>query len=140
MEKNPEVDINQKQVSHTSCLVTTIRRLINRTNKDLIILILSFKRTQASAQHNRNILAAFDENLGKAVEAQQGITLDYGSEFQDLLGLKNVFRHHEDRYRILDIIQKGSRYHLSPIEEATKKFSFGVTINHTNHLLTHMRP
>ena len=52
---------------------------------------------------------------------QKGIPLDYGSEFWDITGIKNLFSHHEDKERIIDIIQKGLRYNLSPIEESKRK-------------------
>ena len=39
----------------------------------------------------------------------------------DITGIKKIFCYHEDTERIVEIIQKRSRYHLSPIEDTTKK-------------------
>ena len=35
--------------------------------------------------------------------------------------MKNLFNHHKDKNRIFNMIQKGSRYSLSPIEVTTRK-------------------
>ena len=64
---------------------------------------------------------ALDGKLGASMEAQKERPLDYSSEFWDITGIKNLFRCHKDKERIVDIIQKGSRYHLSPIEDTTRK-------------------
>ena len=63
----------------------------------------------------------FNGNLGVAMEDQKEIPLDYGSEFRDITRIRNLFSHNEDKDRIVEIFQKGSCYHLSPIEEATRK-------------------
>ena len=55
------------------------------------------------------------------MEARKGIPLYYGPEFRDITGITKLFSHHEDRNRIVDIIQKGLRYHLSLIEDAKRK-------------------
>ena len=69
------------------------------------------------------------------MEAQKGIPLDYGSEFRDITGIKNLFNHHEEKDRIVYIIQKGSRYHLSQIEEATRKSDLEAMILRGNNKL-----
>ena len=63
------------------------------------------------------------------MESQKGSPLNYGSEFLYITEIKNLFSHNEEKYIIVDIIQKGSRYHLSPIQEA-------VTISHQSKHLT----
>ena len=62
-------------------MATITKRLLNNPNTDLRHQVLFFKQTQAAAQNNRNILVAFNGNIGKALDAQKGIPLDYGSEF-----------------------------------------------------------
>ena len=109
------------QKSNTTWLVTTIKRLIIKPVKKLGKPVFYLKRTHEAAQKNSQILAAFKGNLGSAIEAQKVIPLDYGSEFRDINVIKNLFCYHDEKERIFDIIQKGSRYHLSPIKEAAQK-------------------
>ena len=40
--------------------------------------VFFFKQTQEAARNNSQILAAFNGNLGAAIEAQKVIPLDYG--------------------------------------------------------------
>ena len=84
--------------SHASWLLTTIKNLTKRSVKDLRIPVFSFRLTQESALHNRNILAAFDGNLGKATKDQKGTPLDYGSEFCDITWIIKLFSHHEEKH------------------------------------------
>ena len=55
------------------------------------------------------------------MEAQKGSPLYYGSEFHDITSIAKLFSHHEEKDRIVDIIQKGLLYHLSLIEGETGK-------------------
>ena len=70
--------LDQKQISYTSWLVTTITNLIRKPIKVLSILLLTFKQTQEADLNNINILVVFDGNLGEAIKPQQGIVLDCG--------------------------------------------------------------
>ena len=58
--------------------------------------MLSSKLTQEVASHNRKIVVTFNRNLSDALEAQQEIPLNSGSEFQDPNVIANLFHHHED--------------------------------------------
>ena len=69
------------------------------------------------------------------MESQKLIPLYYGSEFWDITGITKLFGHHEDKYIIVDIIQKGLRYHLSQIEEATRKSDLEAMILRGNNKL-----
>ena len=71
--------------------------------------VFSFKWTQEAAVQNSNILVDFNGNLGKALETHKRGPLDYVSEFQDPIGISNLFHHHEDRDKIMNIIQRGSQ-------------------------------
>ena len=89
--------------------MTTIKKLIIKPVKKLISPVFSFKWTQEAAQKNSQIIAAFNGKLGAAIESQKGIPLEYVSLFQDITGIKHLFRHHKDKESIVDIIQKGSQ-------------------------------
>ena len=47
--------------------------------------------------------------------AQKDSPVNYGSEFRDIASLAKLFLHHEDKTKIINIIQQGYRYHLDPI-------------------------
>ena len=83
--------------------------------------------------HNSKILSAFNRNLGDAIKSQKLSPLDYGSGFQYLPGIVELFSRHERENIILDIIQIGSQYHLSPIYEATRKFDLEAMLIRGNH-------
>ena len=95
--------------------------------------MLSFKRTQEAVVHNINILSAFNVNLGKALESKQGIPLDYVSEIREPIGIANKFHHYYYREKIVDMIQKCSQHHQSPIEEATRNSDLSSIILRGNH-------
>ena len=58
-------------------------------------------------------------DLGAAIEAQKKSSVNYGSELCDIASLVKLFLHHKDKTTIINIIQKGSRYHLDPIPTRT---------------------
>ena len=111
----------------------TIKQIISTTFKELRPPVFSSKRTQEVSLQNNTILDAFNINLGEALESQQGSPLDYGSELWDTTGISKLIHHHEDRDKIIDIIQKYSQYQLSPIEEATRKSNLSAMILRRNH-------
>ena len=113
--------LDQTQNSNATWIETTIKRPIITPVNKFGPPIFSFKRKQEASCQNRQILTVFSGNLDYAIEAQKGIPLDYGSEFREITGIKNLFCHHEYKERIVHIIQKESRYHISTIEEATRK-------------------
>ena len=67
------------------------------------------------------------------MKPQKGSPLDYGSEFHNISGITKLLIHREDKDRIVYITQKGSRYHLSPKEEATRKTDLEAMILRGNH-------
>ena len=83
-----------------------IKKLVGRPIKELRILLLSFNKTQSAALHNNNIMASFDGHLNEEIKYPKGSPLDYGSEFWDPTGIERLFSHHEDKNRIVDMIQK----------------------------------
>ena len=60
-------------------LVTKIKNIIVKSVKELRLPLFYAKRSQESACHDSNILAAFDGNLVAVMGSQKGIPLDYGS-------------------------------------------------------------
>ena len=88
-------------------------KLISTTSKYLRPPVLYFKYTQQAELQNSNIMVAFKGNLGNDLEVQQGNPLNYGPELRDPTGISNLFHHHEDRDKIIHMIQIGSQYPIS---------------------------
>ena len=78
-------------------------------------------------------MAAFKSDLGAAIAANKDSPVDYGLEFRDTTALETLFLHHEDKTKIISIIKHGSRYHLDPIEEETRKSDLSAMILRRNH-------
>ena len=76
---------------------------------------------------------AFKGDLGSAIVAHKDSPMNYGSEFRDKTALAQLFLHHEDKTKIINIIKHGSRYHLDPIEEKTRKLDLDAMILRVKH-------
>ena len=51
-------------------------------------------------------------DLGAAIKEQKDSPVNYRSELCDIASLAKLFLHHEDKTKIINIIQKGSHYNL----------------------------
>ena len=78
-------------------------------------------------------MAAFNGDLGAAIADNKDSPVNYGSEFRDTTALEKLLLHHEDKSKIISIIKHRSRYHLDPIEEATRKSYLSAMILRGNH-------
>ena len=58
---------------------------------------------------------------------------NYGSELRDTTALAQLFLHHEDKKKIININEHGSRYHLDTIEQETRKSDLSAMILMGNH-------
>ena len=83
--------------------------------------IFSFKRTNKASALNRKLLEAFNGNLVAEIKVPKGIPINYGSQFRDIAKLSKLFNYHDYKSNIINIIQKVSCYHLSSINEETRK-------------------
>ena len=112
--------------------MTKIKILIIKPVKEFGLLVFFPKQTQKAACQNREILSTFNVNLGAEIKYKRG-SLYYGSYFQDIAVIKNLFSHQKYKDIIVNIIQNGSRYHLSLIEEATRKSDIETMLLRGNH-------
>ena len=69
--------------------------------------------------------------------AHKDSPVNCGSEFRDIASLEFLTLHHEDKTKIINIIQQGSRYHLNPIEEGKRKSDLDAMIIRGNHKSSH---
>ena len=117
IENTLKGNLNSQQSTNASWLVTTIKATLKTPIQNFEKPIFLFRRTHEATVRNSKILAAFKYDLGAAIVAHKEIPVNYGSEFRDITSLAKLFLHNEDKTKIINIIQKGFRYHLDPIKE-----------------------
>ena len=132
MSKTLKGKIEIQQTLRASCLVTTTKQMIAVLTNKLRTPVFPLKQTQGASLNNRNTLAASNQDLGNAQKSRKVIPLDHGSELRDPTGIAKLFGHHEDKGKN-GHNSNISQYHLSPIEEATRKPDLYVMILKTNH-------
>ena len=113
--------LNIPHTTNESWIVTTIKAILKTPIQKFEKSIFLFRRTHAAVVRNSKILAAFKGDLIADIAAQKDTPVNYGSEFCGKASLEKWFLYHEDKTKIINIIQKGSRYHLNPIQEETQK-------------------
>ena len=69
--------------------------------------------------------------------AHKDSPVKYGSELHNIMSLGKLLLYHEDKTNIINIIQKGSHYHLNPIKEETRKSDLDAMIPRGNHKSSH---
>ena len=107
--------LNSQQSTNASWPLTTIKATLKTPIQKFEKPILSFRRTHEAAVRNTKIFLAFKGVLGEAIVSQKDIPVNYRSELRNTTALAKIFLHHKDKTKIINIIQKGSRYHLDPI-------------------------
>ena len=98
-----------QQTTSTSWLVTNIKAIMTTPIQKFEKPIFLFRRTHEAAVRNRKILAALTCDLGVAIAAHKDIQVNYESEFRDIASLAELFLHHEETIKIINIIQQGYR-------------------------------
>ena len=101
--------LNSQQSKNASWLVTTIKATLKIPIQKFEKPIFSFKRTHQAAVRNSKILAAFKGDLGTSIAAQKDIPFNFGSELRETTALAQLFLHHEDKTKIINIIKHGHR-------------------------------
>ena len=122
IENTLKGNMNSQQSTNALCIVTTIKAILKTPIQKFENPIFLFRITHEAAVSNRKILAAFKGDLVAAIAAQTDSPVNYGSEFRDIAPLEKLFLHHEDRTKIINIIQKVSRYHLDLIGDVHRKY------------------
>ena len=100
-------------------IVTTNKAILKTSIHKFEKPIFWFRRTHEAAVRNSKIFAAFKGDLGAAIAAQKYSPVNSGLEFCDISSLEKLFLYHEDKTKIINIIQKGSYYHINPIPTRT---------------------
>ena len=112
--------LNNQNTTNASWLVTTIKAILTIPIQKIEKLIFSFRITHEALVRNKTILAVFKGDLGKTIAAQKDFPVNSRSEFRDIVSIEKLFLYYENKTKIINIIQQGSRYHLDPIPTRTK--------------------
>ena len=111
--------LKSQQINNTLWLVTMIKAILKTPIQKFENSIILFRITHEAAVRNRKILTAFKGDLGAAIAAQKYSPVNSRSEFCNIGSLEKLFLYHEEKTKIIKIIQQGYRYHLDPIPTRT---------------------
>ena len=128
---------NSQQSTNASWLVTTIKAALKTPIKKFEKPILLFSRTHEAAVRNRKIRAAFKGDLGLEIAAHKDSPFNYGLEFCETMALAKLLLNHEDKTKIINIIRKGSCYHLITIKEEARKSDLDTMMIRENYKSSH---
>ena len=92
-----------------------------------------FKMNSESAEKNFLFLSDHDLDLSKALLAQKGSPLDYGSEFKPVGVLKPLFRHHPNWCRMEKILKEGSEWPMEDISPRDRTSDLKEALSFGNH-------
>ena len=92
-----------------------------------------FELTDEAAQWNYLVLKKYGLDLKRAIEGQSDSPLGYGSEFRDQSVLEEIFSKHPNWSRLKSILQNGSDWRLSELEEEKRKSDLEQALSFGNH-------
>jgi len=89
--------------------------------------------TDEAAQHNLQVLSEHDMSLEKAIQAQVGSPVSYGSEFRPVDILEGVFGQHPNWKRMKQILTTGSSWPLDELDYSIRKQDLEEALTFGNH-------
>jgi hypothetical protein len=103
--------------------------------------LFEFDMSVEAAKKNYMILMhKFGGDLHKALRAQQGSPLQYGSEFKPVLILAPIFKNHPTWNKMTTLLTEGSMWPLSPIDEHNRLLDIDDTLAFGNHKGANQQP
>ena len=98
--------------------------------------VFSFEYTKEAALKNSKILEEFEFDLEKAIEAQPGTTVSYGSEVRPMAQLEVLLHNHVNFERFRSNMINGIEYPLKEIDEKTRIKMLQKQLQKGNHKST----
>ena len=92
-----------------------------------------FELSQAAAKHNSAVLAKYDYDLGKAIEANPNSIVSPGSELRPVSQLDQLFVHHPNYPRFRSNSINGIDYPAGEIAEETRISDLKAQLERGNH-------
>jgi hypothetical protein len=99
-----------------------------------------FKLTKEAAAKNFLTLKKYGLNLEKALEAQKGTPLEYGSEFRTREELSPIFQDHPLWPFMVDNLTTGASFPLRELDEETRLLDFNAALARGNHKGAQKKP
>ncbi len=113
--------------------MNTIIRIINSPAIKPSKPPFEFKLTKEAAQKNFQTLKAHNMSLGAVIDASPFGSISYGSEFKPTNVLEPLFEHHPRWERMKNILEVGSDYHATPLEEHVRLGDLKGRLAYGNH-------
>jgi hypothetical protein len=79
------------------------------------------------------ILGKYEFDLTRALEAQRGTPLEFGSEFRSTMTLAALLSRHPLWPKLVSILNKGSSYPLEPLDEELREKDLELALEYGNH-------
>ena len=92
-----------------------------------------FELSQSAATHNSAILAKYDFDLGKAIDANPGSIVSPGSELRPIAQLDQLFVHHPNYARFRSNSTTGIDYPADELDEETRMRDLKAQLERGNH-------
>jgi hypothetical protein len=110
-----------------------IKRILRAPNVAPRAPSFQFQMDKESAQNNFLFLERHKLDLSKALRAQQGSPLDYGSEFKPVEALECLFGLHPNWKRMKKILEKGSEWPMDELDPESRLSDLEDAIAFGNH-------
>ena len=111
----------------------TIRKIINITDKVILLHKYKFVNAREAAKFNTSILKQSKYDFTKVLQKEQGIMLEPGSEFRSHNTLKLLLFRHEHWDKMEQIITEGVSYPLKHLPEQIRQEDLDFMIERGNH-------
>ena len=95
--------------------------------------MFKFDMNSEAAETNLSVLREHGMNLSKALKAQEGSPLDYGSEFRPIHKLERIFKNHPNWDRIKKILEEGSDWPLKHLSKKERRSDLEEALRFGNH-------
>jgi hypothetical protein len=103
--------------------------------------LFEFDMSVKAAEKSYMILMhKFGGDLHKALHAQKGLPLQYGSEFKPVSNLAPIFENHPTWDKMMTILTEGSTWPLSPIDKHNQFLDIDDTLAFGNHKGANQQP
>ena len=110
-----------------------IKEIINMPAKAPRKPAFEFEMSSNSAERNFSFLEEHGLDLSKALKAQEGSPLDYGSEFKATEKLERVFCHHPNWARMKKILNEGSDWPMEKLSDEETASDLKEALAFGNH-------
>jgi hypothetical protein len=80
-----------------------------------------FENSQEAALHNAIVLENYNYDINKAISAQEGSQVSYGSEFRNPMVLEELLHHHPHWSHLRNVLSHGATFPLNYISPENRE-------------------